>query len=196
MTIPPYLYKGFTKEMYAMEFLEKGKFRLGLLEHYKTIEDDNRRDESEGKSESIVKQYLPDFTLYLKGTHINPLYLFCTSGPDVDLEYMKAKWPFVVKITGPEKLKNSLDENKPLNTKMEIVSKCKIEKVRYTKWEAVEIDPDSIEAVRLSYTQKPRSYEKECEFRYIVTALPTANHKPDRYLDYNLGYEIDYASFA
>ena len=182
--------------MYAIDFLTKGKFRLGLLEYYKTIEDDNRRDESEGKSESIVKQYLPDFTIYLKGTHINPLYLFCTSGADVNLEYMRAKWPFVVKISDPEKLKNSLDENKPLNTKMKIVSKCKIEEVRYTKGEAVEIDPESIEAVKLSYAQKPRLYEKECEFRYIVTALPPPNHKPDMYLDYKLGYEINYASFA
>jgi len=196
MTIPPYLYKGFTKEIYAIDFLKEGKFRLGLLEYYKTIEDECRRDESEGKSESIVKRYLPDFTLYLKGTHINPLYLFCTSGPDVDLLYMKSKWPFIVKISDPQKLKKSLDANKPLNTKMEIVGKCKIEKVRYTKGEVVEIDPDSIEAVKLSYAQKPRSYEEQCEFRYIVTALPPADHEPDMYLDYKLGYEIDYASFA
>jgi hypothetical protein len=197
MTIPHYLYKGFTKKKYAIDFLKKGKFRLGLLQCYKTIEDDNRRDESEGKSESIVEQYLPDFILYLKGIHINPLYLFCTSGPDVDLEYMKAKWPFVVKISDPKKLKNSLNENKPLNTKMKIVNKCKIEEVRYTKGEAVEIDPESIEAVKLSYAQKPRSYEKECEFRYIVNALPPLNHKHDIfYLDYKLGYEIDYASFV
>jgi len=79
---------------------------------------------------------------------------------------------------------------------MEIVGKCKIEEVRYTKGDVVEIDPDSFEAVKLSYAQKPRTYEKECEIRFIVTALPPADHKPDMYLNYKLGYEIDYASFA
>lgn len=196
MAIPPYLYKGFTKEAYAKDFLSEGKFRLGLLEYYKTIENEFRRDESEGKSKSIVKRYLPNFTLYLKGTHINPLYLFCTSGPDVDMVYMKSIWPIVVKISDPKKLKKSLDASKPLNTKMEIVSKCKIEKVRYTKGEVIEIDPDSIEAVKLSYDQKSRSYDKQCEFRYIVTALPPTINKPDMYLDYKLGFEIEYASFA
>jgi hypothetical protein len=49
MAIPPHLYRGFTKEMYAMNFLNEGKFRLGLLEYYRTIEDNNRRDETEGK---------------------------------------------------------------------------------------------------------------------------------------------------
>lgn len=196
MIIPPYLYKGFTEKIHAIEFLKKGKFRLGLLECYKTIEDDNRRDESEGQSLSIVKKYLPDHTLHLKGKHINPLYLFCTSGPKVDLDYMKTKWPFIVKINDPKMLKNSINENKPVNTKMEIVSKCKIEEVKYTKGEIIDIDPDSIEAVRLSYTQKPRSYEDDCEFRYIVTALPPINHEPDMYLDYDFGYAIDYALFA
>lgn len=37
MTIPPYLYRGFTKEMYAMEFLEKGKFRLAYLNTIKLL---------------------------------------------------------------------------------------------------------------------------------------------------------------
>jgi len=195
MMIPPYLYKGFTEKIHAIEFLEKGKFRLGLLECYKTIEDNNRRDESEGQSVSIVKKYLPDHTLQLKGKHINPLYLFCASGPKVDLDYMKTKWPFIVKINDPKMLKNSINENKPLNTKVEI-GKCKIEKVRYTKGEVVDIDPNSIEAVKLCYTQKPRSYVKDCEIRYIVTASPPINYEPDMYLDYNLGHEIDYASFA
>ena len=195
MAIPPYLYKGFSKEKYAIEFLEKGKFLLCLLEHYKTIEDDNRRDESEGQSESIVKKYLPDFTLRLKGTHINPLYLFCTSGPNVDLALMKVKWPYIVKISDPKKLKESLNDKKPVNTKMEIVNKCKIAEVIYTKWEIVDIDPDSIEAVKMSYTQKPRKYKKECEFRYIITTLPPLDHQPDQFLEYTFGEKIDYASF-
>jgi len=195
MTIPPYLYKGFRKEKYAIEFLEKGKFRLYLLEYYRIIEDENRRDESEGQSESIVSKYLPDFTLYLKGSHINPLYPFCTSGPNVDLQYMKAKWPYVVKISDPKKLKQFLTEKKPVNTKMGIFGRCRLEKVSYTKREPIDIDPDSFEAVRLTYIQKPRSYENECEFRYIITALPPANHQPDKFLEYNFGIKIDYASF-
>lgn len=196
MMIPSFLYKGFSKENYAIDFLKKGKLRLGLLEYYKTIEDETRRDRSEGKSESIVKKYLPELTLYLKGKHINPLYLFCTSGPNVDLNYIKANWPFVVKISDPEKLKNSIDNNKPLNTKMKMTNRCKIEEIRYTKGEIVEIDPNSIEAVKLSYAQKPRSYEKECEYRYIVTALPPKDHNSDLYIDYELGHEIYYASLV
>lgn len=196
MTIPKYLYRGFSEEKYAIEFIEKGKFRLGRPQYYKTIEDVSRRDESEGKSESIVKKYLPDFTLRLTGTYGNPLYLFCTSGPNVDLDYIKGKWPYIVKITDPEKLKKSLCAIKPINTKMETTGRCMIKEVSYTKWEAIDIDPDSIEAVKLTYTQKPRSYEKECEFRYIVTTLPPLNHKPDTFLEYNFGNRIDYASFV
>ena len=121
MTIPEFLYRDFSKEEHVIEFIEKGKFRLSLLQSYKEIEDKCRRDESEGKSESIVKKCLPGLTLRLKGTSGDSLYLFCTSGPNVDLDYMKGKWPYIVKITDPEKLKKSLCDIKPINTKMEII---------------------------------------------------------------------------
>jgi hypothetical protein len=196
MIIPKFLYKGFDKEEHAILFIEKGKFRLGLIQYYKNIEDANRRDKSEGRSESIVKKYLPGFTLRLVGFHGNPLYLFCTSGPNVDLDIMKRKWPYIVKITDPEKLRKSLCEIKPINTKMETTGRCMLKKVSYTKGEVLDIDPDSSEAVTLTYIQKPMSFEEQCEFRYIVTTLPPLDHIPELFLKYNIGKKIDYASFV
>jgi len=194
MIIPKFLYKGFSKKKYAIEFIENGKFQLGLIQYYRKTEDDSRRDESEGKSESIVKNYWPDLDLRLIGTYGNPLYLFCTSGPNVDLNHMKNRWPYIVKINDPGELKNTLCELKPNNTKMEAMG-CMIKKVSYTKGEPINIDPNSFEAVNLTYTQKPRSYWKECEFRYIVTTLPPSNRTPDTFLKYNIGKRIDYALF-
>lgn len=41
------LYRGFNQEEYARQFMV-GKFRLGNLNLYKSIEDKTRQDESEG----------------------------------------------------------------------------------------------------------------------------------------------------
>ena len=46
----------------------------------------------------------------------------------------------------------------PINSKMEFVGKCLLETVRYTKDQIQNLGPDSTDAIRLSYFQKPSCF--------------------------------------
>jgi hypothetical protein len=57
--LPNILYRTFSSEKYAKEFINKVRFRLGLIEQYVKIEDKKRLDQTEGKSCSYVKSTIP-----------------------------------------------------------------------------------------------------------------------------------------
>ena len=192
-----------------MDLVDNGKFRLGLIDHYTEIEDENRIDQSEGESNSYVKSKIAHVTMnkenmeiskveykpgYLNfvASQLNPLYLLCTSGEDVDLNYLRKMGSFIVRINDPVALLNDIENAKPINSKMEKIGKCVIEKVLYTKGQIESFDPDSKEAVYRSFIQKPSSYEKECEYRFIVTTRPLLNETPDKFLFYDFNRKLDY----
>lgn len=207
--LPKILYRAFSSEKYAIEFVKKGRFRLGLIDQYVKIEDEKRVDQTEGKSSSYVKSTIPHVVMNKKtkeiskveykpgylnvvGSHVNPLYLLCTSGEKVDLNFLRKIGSFIVRINDPLALLDDIQNAKPVDTKMEITGKCKIEKVLYTKGQVEDFDPDSMEAIKRSYTQKPPSYQNECEYRFIVTARPLIKEFPDDFIFYDLNHKIEY----
>ncbi len=206
---PTFLYRAFQRKEHAILFLE-GNFRLSLLIYYKEIEDKERRDKSEGQSSSYIKRNLLSVTLdkrtmevtstnhtpgllHLTGAHIDPMYLMCTCGPDAELNYIRKNFgEYVVKINAPKKLLEDINISRPLNSKMEFIRKCVLERVRYTKDQIQNLDPDSIDAVKLSYLQKPPCFSRDFEYRYIVTAKPCINEEPETFIWYNLNQKLDY----
>lgn len=209
MNLPKILYRTFSKEIYALDFINNGRFRLGLIDHYAKIEDEKRIDQTEGESSSYVKTTVQDVTinqakseislvedksgyLHVRGSRVNPLYLLCTSGKEVDLDFLREMGGFVVRVNDPTALLNDIENAEPINSKMEKRGKCIIEKVLYTKGQIENFDPDSIDAVKRSYTQKPPSFKNECEYRFIVTTIPLLGEDADKFLFYNLNRKLEY----
>src|SRR5438874_13255330 len=93
---PDAVIKAFDSSARLEDFLA-GKFRLSRIEYFKTIEDKNRRDESEGTAEYVVQEsitsvHLPPSNGETRTTeamgemHVaanlgNPISVFCTSLP-------------------------------------------------------------------------------------------------------------------
>jgi len=180
------------------------------MAYYKNIEDNHRRDITEGESSSYVESMLPTFSfdkktkefsppshtpglLHIKGSQINPTYLLCTSGPNVDLNHMKRNFgKYIVKINEPLKLLQDINTATTINSKMELTGKCILCPVSYTKGDIIEINPDSIEAIRLNYLQKPSSCIEDCEYRYIIKIKPCVNSQPEEFIYFDLQRELNY----
>ena len=209
MKPPKLLYRAFSSKRYAEDFFYEGKFRLGLLEYYIDIEDENIKDESEGRSSSYVNSLIPNVTmnketgeitktkykpglLNVVGSHINPLYLFCASSEHIEFHILKKFGNHIVRINDPIALLNDIDMARPKNSRMEKVGRCTIEQVLYTKGQIEDFDPDSIEAVKRCYIQKPPTFKEECEFRFVVTTIPMVNAELDKFLLYELCRSLDY----
>jgi hypothetical protein len=209
-TKPACLYRAFTEREHAVQF-SNGIIRLGLLSSYKETEDAQRQDESEGESSTYLKRDLPVVTiskhtmeiiatgsspglLHFRGTNINPKYLLCTSGPGVDLNLLRNKFGnHVVKINSPIRLLNDINRVSPISSKMEFIGKCTLDEVCYSKDQIQDLDPDSTEAVRLSYLQKHPKFSVECEYRYIVMAKPCVKgEKPENHVLFNINRKLDY----
>lgn len=121
------------------------------------------------------------------------MYLLCTSGPDVNLDYVRRKFgDYIIKINDPMKLLSALNNTIPVCSGMEFVGKCVLEKVFYTKDNISEIDPDSIDAVKLCYLQKPPKFSRECEYRYLITARPCVNNDPEEFIYFDFNRSLDY----
>jgi len=182
------LYKGFDEEKYAHDFVEAGTFIMRTLEYYRTIEDSIRKDKDEGEGRLVTSAYRPVLTLDKKtgevvsksseygpvffGTgSINPRYIYCFSGPSVDIKYLARRYKYVVRLDNPMLLVSEIStylshlNNLPDTMWLDCIQ------VRYDKDESIDQlpEPASQERLRLSYAQKRRSFSSECEFRLVLT---------------------------
>jgi hypothetical protein len=208
---PSFLYRAFRERQHARDFVDYGRFRLGLIEGYKTVEDRGRQDSREGESSSFIETNVSEVEvdkssmrvvavnsvpgrLHLRGRHLNPLYLLCAAGPSVDLTHLRRQFgEWVVRIDAPSRLLLDLHSRDPVNSSMEICGKPKLERVSYSKDEIGVDYPDSFESTRLCWTQKPKDFEPDCEYRYIITAKLVIHRSPDPYLYYDFCTPIAYA---
>ena len=116
-----------------------------------------------------------------------------TSSPAVDLKYLRNNFgTWIVRINDPSRLLVDLRNAVPANSGVTI-SKCSLEPVSYTKDEIVDIDPDSFDAVRLNWTQKPREFSPECEYRFVVKTRRIVGRAREDYLLYDFNAPIPYA---
>jgi hypothetical protein len=197
MSLPGFLYRAFQDENQALEFVKQGRFRLGLLRYYTEIEDNSRRDKTEGTSEVRIpgNDILGLCESSFSATWMNPLYVLCCFGPDVDLNHAyKTFGKYVVKIKAPSCLLDDLNCNSPIGSRMKLVDKFELQKVEYTKGQRQQIDVESIEACRMSYYQKPSEYSKDHEWRYVVRAVheELGFNEPEKFIQYDLCRSLNY----
>lgn len=181
---PEFLYKVFDNEAYAIAFADNGRFRLTLLNKYREIEDLARQDNSEGKAHIRIPGG------YYHEEMGNPCYLMCTSGPTVDLGYIKNKFGrYVVKILAPETLLAEITKVKPVNT----IIDCDLLEVEYSKGMEQDFDfKKRIPGSKLSICQKSRIFSKECEYRYMVMTFTNFSLDNPSYLEYDLRGGLSY----
>jgi hypothetical protein len=205
---PQTLYRCFTKKEYAVQFVEEGKFRVGLLKGYKIIECAARRDPTEGEGvyQRAGRVVAGRFSLDPKEEpvwteedgvqkhhteNLNSIFPFCCSNTSADLEKMKSLFgPYAVKIVSPVSLAIEMDyflngddgKSGPF-----LVSGKDVE---YNKELLIEDGRTPEELTDLAYTQKPAKFSEEKEFRFCLMALGEkylqSNNSTD-YLTIDLG---------
>lgn len=117
---PETVFRAFKDRAHAEDFVLHGRFRMGNLRTYTEIEDDGRKDPSEGQGhfQRFGMVTTVDFscdsdettTMTKSGyveTHIellNPKFIFSCSLPSVDLDLLRQRFgPWLVKIKQPRR---------------------------------------------------------------------------------------------
>ena len=172
MDCPQKLYRAFKDECYAQDFIRNGTIRLFSLAKYRHVDDDSRRDSDEGSAK--YHQRLPEFKNSIQEideTHANQYYILCASGPEVNENYLKAKYgKFVVKINSPVELMEDIRSQCPKH-----ITSIELKPVEYTRGRKRLMEnrePGSL----ISITQKSISDSKDCEYRYILMSTYTRNY--------------------
>ncbi len=161
--LPNTLLRFFTTEEYARQFVA-GSIRFGVLEYYRGIED-VRKDTTEGRSSVYFRADVP---IHSTVTSLNRYYVLCASHPEVNVPRLASKYGrFVVSINDPLQL---LDRIKAVwkNHDLAIDNGAFIASVEYSKDGLRDADPLLLSPPHLVYSQKPRLYEEDREYRYLL----------------------------
>jgi hypothetical protein len=208
---PKVVLRAFKQRAYAEDFVEHGRFRMSNLRTYTVIEDENRKDASEGQghfqhygmvtSVDFSRDSDETTTLSQPGyvhSHIellNPKFIFSCSLPSVDINLLRQRFgPWIVKIKQPRQFADDIWAF--LGTLPYRfgggVKGCFME---YTKGQKSRHQL-TVTSVPLSYSQKPTTFSTENEFRFVVIATG----KPSQWLDddflpIDLAHKLDYVEF-
>jgi hypothetical protein len=187
-SFPSLLYKGFPKK-YALLFLEQGSFIMHSLSYYRDIEDKSRKDKDEGEgrveiikprpvlyidrqSGDVLSSTLETGPVFFGTTSINPRYIFCFSGPKVDVKYLASQYGgSVVCINQPNKLVCDIASYLKQYPNMPDTIWLECIQVRYDKGQLVQGEPQpaSEERLKMSYGQKDPKFSNDCEYRLVLT---------------------------
>jgi len=223
---PEFCCKVFDCKKYAEDFIYSGTFRMGGLLSYREIEDELRRDSTEGigrtKEPGIVTYY--GFTQNLKEKpaivqksgyqehHIeqgNKVYCFCTCLPEVNHAHMLERFgKYIVKINEPKRLAEDINDYFISKGQKILIEGCK---VVYNKGQKLDRKLRDNERLDLSYRQKEfKKFHKDCEFRIVAIKLGDLCKEECeflggqfervesecRFIVVNLGKQLNYAQFC
>ncbi|MHC5083070.1 MAG: hypothetical protein ACYTET_03925 [Planctomycetota bacterium] len=203
---PDFCYKFYKCKKYAVEFIQKGSFRLGSLESYRSIEDNSRQDSSEGTGHIIEKTNAPVYGYSPKNPNDviqrevesdvesqvelhNPTYSFCTVLPAGNCDQISKKFgKYIVKINKP------LTFAEEINNYLNSPSRFLVEghKVLYNKGQNLGTILSDDDRIELSYKQKPEDYSQENEFRFV--AIDLASQEYEEFLKIELNKTLEYLS--
>lgn len=140
-----------------------GEIRFGNIYYYKRIEDEKRRDRTEG--ESHLKYGNRDQHGMFAS---NAVYVLCCHRTkDAVIKKSNRLGSHIVLIRNPKRFAEAITyaiENLP-GTFFGGVEGCTVE---YTKGHEVEVKPSGYDIVRLAYCQKPDTFFSEQEFRFVL----------------------------
>lgn len=157
---PPLVYRAFSKAEYAEQFMN-GNIRFGNIYYYKWIEDEQRRDRTEGESH-LKYSGRDQHGMFVS----NAIYVLCCHRT-IDAAVRNCLGSHIVLIRHPKRFAEAITsaiENLP-GTFFGGVEGCTIE---YTKGQEVEEKPSGYNIVRLAYCQKPDRFSPEDEFRFAI----------------------------
>lgn len=197
-SFPSPLYRAFDKEEYVRSFIEQGVVRMLPLQHYCEIEDSKRKDRDEGEGRVVIHMNRPVLTLDQKsgktlsktnefgpvffGTgSINPRYILCFSGPQVDVKHLASQYGgYVVCLSQPNKLVCDIASYLEQCPNMPDTMWLKCIQVRYDKDQLVSTlpDPATEERSEMSYGQKNPKFSSDYEYRLVLTLPLIANSLP------------------
>ena len=156
---PQTVYRVFNDIEYAKDFIN-GTIRFNLLHNYRHIEDERRRDITEGEAH-VVHNGLNHRSSFAS----NSFYILCCHKT---LESAKESkfGKFIVEITNPQQLATEITK---WLEKQSYKHYGGIEgvNVEYSHGEETDIKPTGIELARLTYAQKPNLFSDENEFRFV-----------------------------
>ena len=210
--MPEYVYKAFPREGFADEFIGAGRFRIGSLKHYKTIEDDNRIDKTEGEASYTFEDDLQQIhitldseetrtstkrgQMHVSGSWGNPTYIFCTSLPGTDLDYLRDRFGrYIVRISNVEQFIHGMQEAIRRTTYPFIGNgHVRGRTVEYSKDLELPADLEEVASCELAYYQKPPEYSCEQEYRFVamMDAINPPDELPD-FIELDFGGNIEYA---
>ena len=222
---PEFCYRAFDHEEHAEQFIYTGTFRMGCLLSYREIEDESRRDPTEGigwtKEPDMTTVALvsrnPTETIWTKEMgykehHIpggGKIFCFCTYLPDVSLDYMKKRLDrYFVKINDPRKLAEDINDYFIGKGQSFVIVGCK---VVYDKGQKLDRILTVNERLDLAYKQKPESFSPECEFRIVainsgepcnreeckfITGESDQVDPQCRFIEVDLGKQLNYVSWV
>lgn len=218
---PEFCYKAYNKEDYAKQFIDRGNFLMGCIHSYKYIEDQSRRDPTEGSglteepglvTVGLFSQNHTEKPIWTRmhgyqkhHTELsNAKFCFCTCLPDVDLAYVKKQFGrFIVKIKEPRQLAEDIKDYFISSGKKFL--RIEGRRVVYNKGQKQERKLTNNERMDLSYKQKPENYRLDCEFRIIAIGEPCQEEckflsvqfeqvVPDcKFIEVNLNKSLKYA---
>ncbi len=218
---PEFCYKAYDHEDYARQFIDNGSFRLNCRYYCQNMENASRRDPTEGagltKEPGIitagwVSPNPAEKTIWTREqgyqehhTELgNPIFLFCTSLPDANLDYMKEKFgPYIVRIDNPRQLAEDTNDYFISNRQKFLIEGSR---VVYNKGQKLARELTDSERTDLSYSQKPPEFFGDCEFRIVAIGLNVGQCKPEcrfldgerkqecEFIDVNLGKRLKYLS--
>lgn len=175
---PDFCYKAFSKEEYAEAFISQGHFRMNCLGYCRNMEDQSRRDSTEGYGHTRE----PDKITVLgtiwreergyKEHHIgmgNKIFCFSTCLPNVDHKHMSETFgKYIVRINQPKKLAEDINKYFISKGQRFLIEGC------YVVYDKGQKQPRALtnnERVDLSYKQKPKDFSPDCEFRIVAIAF-------------------------
>jgi hypothetical protein len=206
-----HVFKAFSRIEHADAFVGQGRFRMGSLKSYRKTEDVRRKDDAEGHGHiwvpgAVVTAHFdakdPDYFEVTEGpghrdVHSelgNPIYIFSTSLPEVDLDYLKNRFGrFIIQIDAPEQLAHDITEH--LKRRPEKfaggIEGCM---VSYNRDGIVDADLDNYKLISLSYSQKSADFVDEYEFRFVAINMDRpSERRAFEYLEIDLGGPVSYA---
>lgn len=156
---PQTVYRVFDNTEYAKDFT-KGQIRFSLLQSYKSIEDDLRKDISEGEAHVVYNNVNRHSSFASNRFYILSFHRSLESA-------QRSKFGnIIVKITNPIQLASEITK---WLEQQDFKHFGGIEgvNIEYTHGEKVKNKLISTELARLTYSQKPESFKDENEFRFI-----------------------------
>lgn len=203
--------------------MDRGTFRLGCRYYYRNMEDKSRRDPTEGtgytrepgivtsiwfppnRHEKPVRREEMGYQEH-ESECTNPIFLFCTSLPDVNLSHLRDNFgQYIVKINDPRRFALDISAHFDGGGQNVLIEGYP---VVYNKGQELDRKLADNERLDLSYRQKPfDKYHYDCEFR--IAAIRLGNlckeeceflggqferiESECRFIEVNLGKQLNYA---